>query len=192
LVTTAGGADVLAATLRADDPRLSVELIREAMAERVPAHMIPQHLSLVEYIPFTLAGKIDRRIVAGQLAAAVNDAAAPDRRLPSTPLESALAAIIGDVLGLDAVGVDDDFFALGGDSVLATQTIARIRAWLDAPDVIVADIFATRTVSALAAMLSRRDSDPARLDQVAELYLEVIHMDAGHVVAAIAGNEAVQ
>ncbi|HYX97952.1 MAG TPA: amino acid adenylation domain-containing protein [Mycobacterium sp.] len=189
LVTTAGGADVLAATLRVDDPQLTVERVREAMAERVPAHMIPQHLSLVEHIPFTLNGKIDRRVVAGQLAAAVNDA--PDRRLPSTPLESALAAIIGDVLGVDAVGVDDDFFALGGDSVLATQTLARIRAWLDVPDVIVADIFATRTVAALAAVLTRRDDDPGRLDQVAELYLEVIHMDAGHVAAAV-GNEAVQ
>ena len=192
LVATAGGADVLAAALRVDDPQLTVERIREAMAERVPAHMIPLHLSLVEHIPFTLNGKIDRRVVAGQLAAAVNDAAVPDRRLPSTPLESALAAIIGDVLGVDAVGVDDDFFALGGDSVLATRTVARIRAWLDTDDMIVADIFATRTVSALAAMLTRRDSDPARLDQVAELYLEVIHMDAGHVAAAIAGNEAVQ
>jgi mycobactin phenyloxazoline synthetase len=192
LVTTAGGAEVLAAALRVDDPRLTVELIREAMAEHVPAHMIPQHLSLVEHIPFTLAGKIDRRVVATQLAAAVSDATGPDRRLPSTPLESALAAIIGDVLGVDAVGVDDDFFALGGDSVLATQTVARIRSWLDAPDVIVADIFATRTVSALAAMLIGRDSDPARLSQVAELYLEVIHMDAGRVAAAIAGSEAVQ
>jgi mycobactin phenyloxazoline synthetase len=192
LVTTAGGADVLAATLRVDDPQLTVERVRKAMAERVPAHMIPQHLSLVENIPFTLNGKIDRRVVAGQLAAAVNDAAAPDRRLPSAPLESALAAIIGDVLGVDAVGVDDDFFALGGDSVSATQTVARIRAWLDAPDVIVADIFATRTVSALAAMLARRDADSARLDQVAALCLEVIHMDAGHVAAAIAGNEALQ
>ncbi len=166
--------------------------IREAMAEFVPAHMIPRQVSLVEQIPFTVGGKIDRRAVARKLAAAVNDAAAPDRRLPSTPLESALATIVGDVLGVPSVGVDDDFFALGGDSVLATQTVARIRAWLDAPDVIVADIFATRTVSALAAMLSRRDSDPARLDQVAELYLEVIQMDAGHVAAAIAENEAVQ
>ena len=76
--------------------------------------------------------------------------------------------------------------------MLATQTVARIRAWLDAPDVLVTDMFATRTISALAAMLTRRDPDPARLDQVAELYLEVIHMDAGHVAAAIAGNEAVQ
>ena len=122
------------------------------------------------------------------MAAAVADSAAPDHRVPSTPLESALAAIVGDVLGVDAVGADDDFFALGGDSVLATQAVARIRAWLDTPDVIVADIFATRTVSALAGLLGRRESDPSRLDQVAELYLEVIQMDAGHVVAAIAGN----
>jgi mycobactin phenyloxazoline synthetase len=192
LVTTSGGADVLAAALRVDDPELTVDHVRAAMAERVPAHMIPQHISLVEHIPFTLGGKIDRRVVAGQLDAAVNAAAAPNRRLPSTPLESALAAIIGDVLGVDAVGVDDDFFSLGGDSVLATQTVARIRAWLDAPDVIVADIFATRTVSALAATLTRRESDPSRLEQVAELYLEVLGMDAGHVVAAIGGNEAVQ
>jgi mycobactin phenyloxazoline synthetase len=96
------------------------------------------------------------------------------------------------VLGVDAVGADDDFFALGGDSVLATQAVARIRAWLDTPGVIVADIFATRTVSAMATLLSRRESDPGRLEQVAELYLEVVGMDAGLVVAAIAGNEARQ
>jgi mycobactin phenyloxazoline synthetase len=192
LVTTTGGADVLAATLRLDDPRLTVGAVREAMAEIVPVQMIPQHLSLVEHIPFTLGGKIDRRLLAGRLAAAVNDPAAPDRRVPSTPLESALAAIIGDVLGVAEVGVDDDFFALGGDSVLATQTVARVRAWLDTPHVIVADIFATRTVFALAAMLSSRESDPGRLQQVAELCLEVLGMDAGHVVAAIAGSEAVQ
>ena len=76
-------------------------------------------------------------------------------------MESALALIVGDVLAPDVVGVDDDFFALGGDSVLATQAVARIRAWLDAPDVIVADIFANRTVSALAARAQRRrDATP--------------------------------
>jgi mycobactin phenyloxazoline synthetase len=192
LVTTSGGADVLAAAIRVGDPRLTVSAVRKAMAELVPAHMIPQHMSLVEHIPFTLGGKIDRRVVAAQLTAAVADAATPDHRAPSTPLESALAAIVGDVLGADTVGAGDDFFALGGDSVLATQAVARIRAWLDTPDVIVADIFATRTVSALADMLSRRESDSDRLGQVAELYLEVIQMDAGHVEAAIAGNDAVQ
>ena len=192
-VTTTGGAEVLAAAIHADDPQLTDRRrVRAAMVDLVPAHMIPQHLSLVDQVPFTLAGKIDRRIVAGQLAAAAADSATPDYRVPSTPVESALAAIIGDLLGVDAVGADDDFFALGGDSVLATQAVARIRAWLDSPDVIVADIFATRTVSALADLLSRRESDPERLEQVAELYLEVIGMDAVHVAAAVAGSEAVQ
>lgn len=192
LLTSAGGAEVLTAAIHADDAALTPDTIRAAMADLVPAHMIPQHLTFVERIPYTLGGKIDRRVVAAQLAAAVADSAAPDRRAPSTPVESAVAAIFGDVLSTDAVGVDDDFFALGGDSVLATQSVARIRAWLDTPDIIVADIFATRTVSALAALLVRRESDPRRLEQVAELYLEVVGMDAGHVVAAIAGSEAAQ
>ncbi|MGA8329747.1 MAG: amino acid adenylation domain-containing protein, partial [Mycobacterium sp.] len=192
MAPTQGGGDILAAAIRTDDSQLTVDHVRAVIAELVPAHMIPQHLSMVDRVPFTLAGKIDRRVVAGQLAAAVADAAEPHHRVPSTPLESALAAIVADVLGVTSVGVDDDFFALGGDSVLATQTVARIRAWLDTPDAIVADIFATRTVCALADVLARRESEPGRLDQVAELYLEVIGMEAGDVVTAIAETEAAQ
>jgi len=166
--------------------------VREALAELLPAHMIPQHLSLVERIPCTLGGKIDRRVVTAQLAADVAGSAKPHHRVPSTPLQSALVAIVGEVLGVESVGVDDDFFALGGDSVLATQTVARIRSWLDTPDAVVADIFATRTVSALADVLGRRESESGRLEQVAELYLEVIQMEAGNVVAAIAETEVAQ
>jgi mycobactin phenyloxazoline synthetase len=118
------------------------------------------------------------------LATAVSQLQQPGHRAPSTPLESALCEIVKDLLGIDRVGVDDDFFALGGDSVLATQAVARIRAWLDAPDIMVADIFANRTVSALAAQLRGSERDPGRLDQVAELYLEVIGMDAESVLAA--------
>ena len=192
VVSTTGGADILAAAVRVDDTQLTAEGVRGAMTELVPAHMIPRHVSLLEHIPFTLGGKIDRRIVEGQLAVAVAGLAKPGHRVPSTPLESALAAIVGDVLGVEGVGVDDDFFALGGDSVLATQAVARVRAWLDTPDVMVADIFAARTISALAGLLSRRERDPGRLDQVAELYLEVIHMEADHVISAIAETETVQ
>ena len=163
------------------DLQMTAEGVREAMTELVPAHMIPRHVSLLEHIPFTLGGKIDRRIVEGQLADAVTGLAKPDHRPPSTAvLESALAAIVGDVLGVELVGVGlCDFFALGGDSVLATQAVARIRAWLDTPDVMVADIFAARTVSDLAGVLGRREREPGRLDQVAELYLEVTTLRPG-------------
>ncbi|MGA9492797.1 MAG: amino acid adenylation domain-containing protein [Mycobacterium sp.] len=192
LMPTPGGADMLAAAVQADDTQLTAAGVQESMAESVPEHMIPRRILLVEQIPFTVGGKIDRRAVARELAATVADSAGPAHRAPSTPLESALVAIVGDVLGTESVGVDDDFFALGGDSVLATQTVARIRAWLDIPDAVVADIFATRTAFALADVLRRRESEPGRLDQVAELYLEVIGMEAGNVVAAIAETEAVQ
>ncbi len=192
LVPTSGDADVLAAAVRADDAQLTAAGVREAVTEYVPAHMIPRHVSLVDQIPFTLGGKIDRRAVAGELAAATATSPRSDHRVPSTSLEAALTAIVGDVLGVESVGADDDFFALGGDSVLATQVVARMRAWLDTPDAIVADIFATRTVSALASLLGRREHDPRRLDEIAELYLEVIHMDTHDVVSAIAKHEAVQ
>jgi mycobactin phenyloxazoline synthetase len=192
LLPTPGGADILAAAVCRDGSDLTAEDVREAMTELVPAHMIPRQVSLLQHIPFTVGGKIDRRFVEGQLAAAVAGMAKPGHRAPSTPLESALAAIVGDVIAVESVGVDDDFFTLGGDSVLATQAVARIRAWLDTPDVMVADIFAARTVAELAHLLSRREREPGRLDQVAELYLEVIHMEAAHVVSAIAKSETVQ
>ena len=179
------GSDVLAGQVSLDDATLTVQQIRGTLAELLPAHMIPRHLSVVDSIPFTDAGKIDRRAVASQLAGVVAGSdTAPGYRAPSTPLESALCVIVAELLDQDRVGVDDDFFALGGDSVLATQAVARIRSWLDASDVMVADIFANRTVSALAGLLSAAEREPGRLDQVAELYLEVIGMDAESVLAA--------
>lgn len=183
-IAASGESDVLAAQVCTDDSALTAERIRRSMADLVPAHMIPRHIMRVERIGFTDAGKLDRRAAARELATAVGQSDRPGRRAPSTPLESALATIVGELLDRQNVGVDDDFFALGGDSVLATQAVARIRTWLDAPDVMVADIFANRTVATLAAVLRAAERDPGRLDQVAELYLEVIGMDAESVLAA--------
>lgn len=184
LIAASGESDVLAAQVCTDDAALTAERIRQRLADLVPAHMVPRHIAVVERIGFTDAGKLDRRAVARDLGTAVAQLQRPGHRAPSTPLESALALIVGELLGREDIGVDDDFFALGGDSVLATQAVARIRAWLDAPDIMVADVFANRTVSTLAAVLGAGEDDPGRLDQVAELYLEVIGMDAESVLTA--------
>ncbi|MCV7105661.1 phosphopantetheine-binding protein, partial [Mycolicibacterium chitae] len=109
----------------------------------------------------------------------------PAHRAPATPLERALADITASLLGLDSLGADDDFFALGGDSVLATQLVARTRAWLDTPTVMVADIFAARTVAALATLLQGREAGSDRLEQVAEVYLEVADMESSEVASAL-------
>ena len=106
------------------------------------------------------------------------------RALPETTLEQALVAIVSELLTVEA-GVEDDFFELGGDSVLATATVARIRKWLDTPTVGVPDIFAARTVRALAQRLIGREDGSGRLEMVAELYLEIAQMNHDDVLTAL-------
>jgi mycobactin phenyloxazoline synthetase len=180
------GGDMLAAVVVTDGRRPSVEQLRDGLAELVPPHMIPQHFELVDRIPFTVGGKTDRRAAARILADVVNSGDfSGGGRDPATPLESALASILAELLDTRIIGIDDDFFELGGDSVLATTGMARIRSWLDTSTVMVADIFATRTVSALAQRLAEREPDSHRLQQVAELYLEVADMDNADVLSAL-------
>lgn len=190
LVTAPGGAEVLAAQVCLDDVAPHAGRMRDRLADLVPAHMIPSHISVVERIPFTDGGKIDRRAVAGLLAAAVaeqsRETSAPHEP-PATPLQRALCHIVAELLNRDVgtVGVHDDFFSLGGDSVLATQAVAGIRQWLDSPSLMVADVFATRTVATLAELLVGREADGGRLEQVADVYLEIADMSSVDVLSAL-------
>ncbi|WP_370069539.1 amino acid adenylation domain-containing protein [Mycobacterium sp. MAA66] len=186
--------DVLAALVGLEEPGLTEPQIREAMADLVPPHMIPRHLGIVAAIPFTVGGKTDRRAAATQLAALAGTAGA-DRRAPDTALEQALVAIFTELLGTEVctdrsrrvagIGTEDDFFELGGDSVLATTAVSRIRQWLDTPTVGVPDIFASRTVRALGRRLIARENGSERLELVAQLYLEINDMDNDDVLAAL-------
>jgi mycobactin phenyloxazoline synthetase len=186
----AGERDVLAAlVLTDDDDGVDSQAVAAAMSDLVPAHMIPKIIVVSDRIPFTIGGKIDRKAAARQLADA-EPPAAHEYRAPSTALESALVAIVAEVLGVDRhrIGIDDDFFSLGGDSVLATQVVARLRDWLDTPTVLIADMFAARCVSKLADRLISREPDADRLHMVAEVYLEVAGMDSADVLSELAGG----
>ncbi|MEE6164230.1 MULTISPECIES: non-ribosomal peptide synthetase [unclassified Mycolicibacterium] len=183
-VVRGSSGDMLAAVV-ACDGTVTIAELRTGLAELVPPHMVPRHFELVEQIPFTTGGKTDRRAVATLLDDAITGAGRSQVRQPSTVVEKALARIVAELLGIDQIGVDEDFFELGGDSVLATTAVARIRDWLDTPTVMVPDIFATRTVEALAVRLATREADTGRLEQVAELYLEVAAMDDADVLSAL-------
>lgn len=189
-----GGREVLAALVSADSGAAPPEpqKLATSMSDIVPPHMVPQIIVPVDQVPFTLGGKIDRAAVAGLLGDGLV-LTGTGYRAPATQLESALSAIIGSVLGRDVnspIGADDDFFAVGGDSVLATQVVARVRTWLDTPSVAVADIFAARSVAALAARLTAHEGHSARLTEVAELYLEVSGMDSDEVATALGTGPA--
>jgi mycobactin phenyloxazoline synthetase len=191
VVSAAGGRDVLAALVSAEAGAsgLKPHKLAATMAEIVPPHMVPQIIVTAEQVPYTVGGKIDRAAVARLLADA-DILTGAGYRAPATALESALSSIIGSTLGRTGIGADDDFFAIGGDSVLATQVVARVRNWLDTPTVAVADIFASRTVASLAARLARNDSQPGRLTEVAQVYLEVAGMESAEVAAALEADPA--
>ncbi|HVH12672.1 MAG TPA: condensation domain-containing protein, partial [Longimicrobium sp.] len=96
--------------------------LRETLAARLPAYLVPGAFVLLDAIPLTPNGKVDRRALPAP-AAEGGDAFVP----PRTPTEEVLAGIWAEVLGAARVGAEDDFFALGGHSLVATQVISRVR-----------------------------------------------------------------
>jgi acyl carrier protein len=110
----------------APDPEiLAPAVLRHHLKARLPQYMVPSAFVLVEKMPLTANGKIDRRALAAIAVAAAPATAAPAET--QTQTERALAALWAELLELDRVGVDDDFFDLGGHSLLAIRAVARVR-----------------------------------------------------------------
>ncbi len=118
--------------------------LRARLAARLPEHMVPGAFVVLESIPLTANGKVDR----GALPAPALDAAA--HVPPRTPAEEVLAGIWGEVLGLERVGVTASFFELGGHSLLATQVVSRARHAFGV-EVPLRTLFEAPTVAELAA-----------------------------------------
>ncbi|HXY62861.1 MAG TPA: thioester reductase domain-containing protein, partial [Mycobacterium sp.] len=128
--------------------------IRAQLAERLPAYMVPAAVVVIEALPLTPNGKLDTRALP---APEYQDV---DRyRAPANPTEKILAGIYAQVLGV-RVGVDDSFFHLGGDSLLAVQVIAKINGEFDA-HLPVRVLFDAPSVSGLSQQLGRHAKGPS-------------------------------
>ncbi|MDX3798339.1 non-ribosomal peptide synthetase [Streptomyces sp. AK04-3B] len=130
-------------------------LLRAHVAGRLPDHMVPAAVVVLERFPQLANGKLDRA------ALPAPDFTAPSRgRCPATPVEELLCAVFAEVLGLERVGVDDDFFSLGGDSIVAMQLVGRARA--TGLRITPRQVFRHRTVAALGAVAGTEGADAAR------------------------------
>ncbi|POM23713.1 Dimodular nonribosomal peptide synthase [Actinomadura rubteroloni] len=119
--------------------------LRAHLAGRLPAHMVPAAVVGLGALPLTVNGKLDRAALPVPLLAGAGTA-------PASAREAALCALFAEVLGVPSVGVDDGFFDLGGDSLLAARLTARVRAVLGA-ELGIRAIFETPTVAGIAAAL---------------------------------------
>lgn len=131
--------------------------LRDYLAQRLPAYMIPSSFVAVPTIPLTATGKVDREALTRTARTPARDLTAP-----RTDDERVLVSIWKDVLGLESVGIYEDFLDLGGDSILNIQIVSRARtAGLRLTP---RDVFAHPTIAKLAAVVARIDSPGVRND----------------------------
>lgn len=131
--------------------------LRAHVGGQLPDYMVPAAVVLLDRLPALANGKLDRAALPAPDFSAVSTG-----RAPSTELEKTLCGVFADVLGLDEVGVDDDFFTLGGDSIVAMQLVSRARA--AGVRITPRLVFRHRTVAALAEVATdiRNEAAEAR------------------------------
>ncbi|AUS81136.1 hypothetical protein C1701_25470 [Actinoalloteichus sp. AHMU CJ021] len=149
---TAGGADPGVGpggrAVRWWNPGQLVGSVRETAREVLPEHMVPAAFVVLDQLPLTVNGKLNQRALPAPEVDALSQHVPP-----RTETEQRLCSVWQDVLGVERVGVEDDFFELGGDSILSLKVVSRVRSELDA-ELSPRALFDHPTVAELAALVA--------------------------------------
>jgi amino acid adenylation domain-containing protein len=166
----ADDARLAAFVVAAPGPVPRAETLRARLAEQLPAHLVPDELTLVERLPLTVSGKVDRRALT-----ALHDTAGPEGAARAlTPIQQAVADVWSRTLGCEVNRPDADFLAHGGHSLLALVVTDELREELGV-ELSLPDFFAAPTVAGQAALVER-----ALLADNSDLHLEAPEDTDGH------------
>jgi amino acid adenylation domain-containing protein len=143
--------------------------LKDFLKERLPEYMLPSSFVVLDALPLTTTGKVDRNALpTDQIGVEANE----NYLAPQTPLEQVLAGMFSQILSLERIGADDSFFDLGGHSLLATQILSRVRAafQLELP---LRKLFRAPTVAGLAAAILEDEAERERVERTAEILLKL-------------------
>jgi acyl carrier protein len=156
--------------------------LRNFLQAQLPDYMVPSAFVLLDRLPQTPNGKIDRRALPAPEGVQAMDAG--QFVAPRTPVEEILADIWAELLGVDRVGAEDNFFELGGHSLLATQLMTRLREVfrIELP---LGIIFEAPTVSGLAAVMIAHESKPGLIEKTALILKRIDSMSESEVSAKL-------
>ena len=156
VVQVAGGAQLAAWVVEAEAmaPDALIDVLKHALGQRLPAYMLPSQWAVLEAMPLTPNGKLDRNALP-----AIEWVPAGPGRMPGTAQEKAIAAIWEQVLDVPALGLDADFFERGGHSLLATRITSRLRESLGV-DVPLKTLFEHSTLGAFALAVQQLGAAP--------------------------------
>ncbi len=170
-----------------DGALLTVRRLRASLQEKLPSYMVPPFFVMLDRLPLTASGKIDRRALPAPRRGRVEPD--PGFVAPESALEKVLAQLWCEVLELDEVGIADDFNELGGDSLVATQIVVRVNDLftLEAP---VKTLLETPTVAALAAFVTAQESFPGAAEETAVAILRIAAMSPAEIAVALADRRS--
>ncbi|MFD4628396.1 amino acid adenylation domain-containing protein [Streptomyces sp. NPDC058284] len=174
VVPAAGSTDVTDAALRAH------------LRTTLPEHMIPSVFVTLDALPLNANGKVDRSALPEprpELSGTAGDA-------PRSAVAEVCARVWAEVLQVEAVGEQDNFFALGGDSVLATRIVTRLRQVFASDAVTLRTVFLSPTVAGLAAGVVAAEEAPGQAEAMAGVHLRVARMSPEEVERELSARRA--
>jgi aryl carrier-like protein len=155
--------------------------LRDHSGQRLPDYLRPSALIVVDALPLTATGKVDRKALA-----ALDIDVRPEPVEPETETERQIATVWREVIGTPRVGLHDNFFEIGGDSIASVRIAARLRA-IGLP-LKVRDLFDHQTVAALAACVRQRGSVAAMPDARILDSRVTAQVDDGELMALLASE----
>jgi amino acid adenylation domain-containing protein len=159
--------------------------LRAYLLDRLPAHMVPATFTVLDTIPLTANGKVNR----AALPLPSEPDTCPDGYVPPrTAVEGLLAAEYATMLGVERVGAHDDFFRLGGDSLMGTRFVARLRQIFADEEIPLSVLFEHPDVAAVGDALTGVERVPGRTERIARIHLDVDRMSGGEIERELAAR----